>query len=193
MRVIVIERPTTTTLVPAGTSGGTCRGPQKMRFTVLTIAAAALLLAACETTPRETAATDATPTGMGTGTQRLGAPAPGSQEELAQTIGDRIFFDFDSYAVRADQRRTVELVAGWMNQHQNVQMTIEGHADERGTREYNLALADRRANSVRDLLVSQGVSSQRLSTISYGKERPEVLGSNDYAWQQNRRGVFVVR
>jgi len=161
-----------------------------MRFKVLTIAAAALLLAACETTPRETSSSDTAPT---TSTERLGAPAPGSQEELTQTIGDRVFFDFDSYAVRADQRRTVELVAAWMNQHQNVQLTIEGHADERGTREYNLALGDRRASSVRDLLVSQGVSSQRLSTISYGKERPEVLGSNDYAWQQNRRGVFVVR
>ena len=161
-----------------------------MRFKVLTIAAAALLLAACETTPRETASADATPTST---TERLGAPAPGSQEELNQEVGDRVFFDFDSYAVRPDQRRTVELVAAWMNRHQNVQLTIEGHADERGTREYNLALGDRRANSVRDLLVSQGVSMQRLSTISYGKERPEVLGSNEYAWQQNRRGVFVVR
>ena len=118
---------------------------------------------------------------------------PGTQEELRQTIGDRIFFDFDSYSVRPDQRRIVEQVAQWMNQHQNVQLTIEGHADERGTREYNLALGDRRANSVRSMLVSLGVPSSRLSTISYGKERPEVLGSNEYAWEQNRRAVFVVR
>lgn len=164
-----------------------------MHFKVLTIAAAALLLAACETTPREGGDADADATRGGTATEALGAPTPGSQEELAQTIGDRVFFDFDSYEVRADQRRTVQQVAEWMNQHQNVQLTIEGHADERGTREYNLALGDRRANSVRDMLVSQGVSNSRLSTISYGKERPEVLGSNDYAYEQNRRGVFVVR
>ncbi len=167
-----------------------------MKFKFLTIAAAALLLAACSTTPREGADADGSSTaGAGTGTSQgnLSSAAPGTQEELRQTIGDRIFFDLDSYSVRPDQRRTVEQVAQWMNRHQNVQLTVEGHADERGTREYNLALGDRRANSVRDMLVSFGVPASRVTSISYGKERPEVLGSNEYAWQQNRRAVFVVR
>ena len=167
-----------------------------MKFKFLTIAAAALLLAACSTTPREGADADGSSTaGAGTGSSQgnLSSAAPGTQEELRQTIGDRIFFDLDSYSVRPDQRRTVEQVAQWMNRHQNVQLTVEGHADERGTREYNLALGDRRANSVRDMLVSFGVPASRVTSISYGKERPEVLGSNEYAWQQNRRAVFVVR
>lgn len=167
-----------------------------MKFKVVSVAAAALLLAACSTTPRDSADADAASRGGaldGTSQTSYGTAAPGTQEELRQTIGDRIFFDFDSYSVRPDQRRIVEQVAQWMNQHQNVQLTIEGHADERGTREYNLALGDRRANSVRSMLVSLGVPSSRLSTISYGKERPEVLGSNEYAWEQNRRAVFVVR
>jgi len=167
-----------------------------MKLKFLTIAAAALLLAACSTTPREGADADGSSTaGAGTGTSQgnLSSAAPGTQEELRQTIGDRIFFDLDSYSVRPDQRRTVEQVAQWMNRHQNVQLTIEDHADERGTREYNLALGDRRANSVRDMLVSFGVPASRVTSISYGKERPEVLGSNEYAWQQNRRAVFVVR
>ncbi|MDF2094722.1 peptidoglycan-associated lipoprotein Pal [Aquibaculum arenosum] len=166
-----------------------------MRYKLLTIAAAALLLAACETTPRESADASAGANAGASGQSggQFGLAAPGTQEELRQTIGDRVFFDYDSYSVRGDQRRTVEQVAQWMNEHQNVQLTIEGHADERGTREYNLALGDRRASSVRDVLVSQGVSQSRLNTISYGKERPEVTGSNEYAWEQNRRAVFSVR
>ncbi|HLS69650.1 MAG TPA: peptidoglycan-associated lipoprotein Pal [Kiloniellales bacterium] len=167
-----------------------------MKFKVVTVAAAALLLAACSTTPRDQSDADASASGgamAGTSQQGLGSAAPGTQEELRQTIGDRIFFDFDSYSVRPDQRRTVEQVAQWMNQHQNVQLTVEGHADERGTREYNLALGDRRANSVREMLQSYGVPASRLSSISYGKERPDVLGSNEYAWEQNRRAVFAVR
>ena len=87
---------------------------------------------------------------------------------------------------------TVEALAVWMNSYPATTIAVEGHADERGTREYNLALGDRRANSVRDYLVALGIGSNRLSTISYGKERPAVLGSNEEAWAQNRRGVFVV-
>jgi len=168
-----------------------------MKFKFLTIAAATLFLAACSTTPRDGADADGSATGAaagaGTTQQGMGTAAPGTQEELRQTIGDRIFFDLDSYSVRPDQRRTVEQVAQWMNRHQNVQLTVEGHADERGTREYNLALGDRRANSVRDMLIAQGVPASRVNSISYGKERPEVTGSNEYAWQQNRRAVFTVR
>lgn len=185
----------TFTSVSSGRAPRDIQGTPKMRYKLLTIAAAALLLAACETTPRESADASAGANAGASGQSggQFGSAAPGTQEELRQTIGDRVFFDYDSYSVRGDQRRTVEQVAQWMNEHQNVQLTIEGHADERGTREYNLALGDRRASSVRDVLVSQGVSQSRLNTISYGKERPEVTGSNEYAWEQNRRAVFSVR
>jgi peptidoglycan-associated lipoprotein len=103
-----------------------------------------------------------------------------------------VFFDFDKYDVRADQRGTVEALAAWLDTNPSVTLTIEGHCDERGTREYNLALGDRRANAVRDYLVALGTNPARLTTVSYGEERPAVLGSNDSAWAQNRRGVFVV-
>jgi peptidoglycan-associated lipoprotein len=103
-----------------------------------------------------------------------------------------VFYDFDKSDLRPDARGTVEALAVWLNNYPAATLTIEGHADERGTREYNLALGDRRANSVRDYLAALGVSANRLSTISYGKEKPAVLGSNEESWAQNRRGVFVV-
>src|SRR3546814_9643954 len=92
-------------------------------------------------------------------------PAAGSQEELTVEVGDRVFFDFDSYDVRADQRGTVEALAAWLDTNPSVTLTIEGHADERGTREYNLALGDRRANAVRDYLVALGTNPARLTTV----------------------------
>jgi peptidoglycan-associated lipoprotein len=113
-------------------------------------------------------------------------------EQLTVEVGDRVFFDYDAYNIRADQRGTVEALAAWLETYPSVTLTIEGHADERGTREYNLALGERRANSVRDYLVALGINPARLSSVSYGEERPAVLGSNDSAWAQNRRGVFVV-
>lgn len=119
--------------------------------------------------------------------------APGSQEELNATIGDRVFFDTDRYNLTPEARATVGFWADWMRKHQNVAIVVEGHADERGTREYNLALGARRANSVKDYLSALGVSGARVETISYGKERPAVLGSNPAAWAKNRRSVVVVR
>ena len=103
------------------------------------------------------------------------------------------FFDYDRYDLSQEARATVGFWADWMRSHGNVAVTIEGHADERGTREYNLALAARRANAVRDYLGALGISAGRVETISYGKERPAVLGSNAEAWAQNRRGVLVVK
>ena len=119
-------------------------------------------------------------------------PVPGSQEHLVVNVGDRVFFDFDKSDLAPEARATVESVAVWMNNYPAVILTLEGHADERGTREYNLALGERRANSVNDYLVALGINPNRISTISYGKERPAILGSNEEAWAQNRRGVFVV-
>jgi peptidoglycan-associated lipoprotein len=127
------------------------------------------------------------------GSTRSGAARPGSQEDLAATAGDRVLFATDSATVGADQRPTLQRQAQWLQQYRQVQVTVEGHADERGTREYNLALGQRRANAARDLLVGNGVAGARIQTISYGKDRPEALGSDEQAWAQNRRAVTVVR
>ncbi|TCZ58638.1 peptidoglycan-associated lipoprotein Pal [Roseicella aquatilis] len=129
----------------------------------------------------------------GTRGRGAGSARPGSQEDLAQTAGDRVFFATDSATVGADQRPTLQKQAEWLGQYRQVQVTVEGNADERGTREYNLALGQRRANAARDLLVGNGVAGSRINTISYGKDRPIALGSDDQAWAQNRVAVTAVR
>ncbi len=122
-----------------------------------------------------------------------GAVVPGSRADFLQSVpADRVFFGFDSYAIDEEARRTLDAQAQWLAGNPNVRVTIEGHADERGTREYNLALGDRRANAARDYLQSRGVSAGRMTVISWGKERPAVEGSSEYAWSQNRRAVTVV-
>ncbi len=166
-----------------------------MRFKLITMIAAALLLAACtdkeeagaaaETTASATTSTTTAPT-------VIAGPTAGSQEHLVVNVGDRVFYDFDSSDLRPEARSTVEALAVWMSNYPAATLVLEGHADERGTREYNLALGERRANAIRDYLVALAIAPNRLSTISYGKERPAVLGSTDEAWAQNRRGVFVV-
>ncbi len=168
-----------------------------MRFKFLTFFAAALLLAACETPSEESGGTTAAATTATTSTTTgptptMPGPTPGSQEDLVVNVGDRVFFDFDKSDLSPEARATVEALAAWMNSYPATTIGIEGHCDERGTREYNLALGERRASSVNDYLVALGVAPNRLSTISYGKERPAVLGSNEESWAQNRRGAFVV-
>ena len=122
-----------------------------------------------------------------------GAPVPGSRADFIQSVpADRIFFELDSYSIDDEDRRTLDAQAEWLARNANVRVTIEGHADERGTREYNLALGDRRANSARDYLQSRGVAPNRMQVISWGKERPQVPESNEAAWAQNRRAVTVV-
>jgi peptidoglycan-associated lipoprotein len=145
--------------------------------------AALALLVGCSNTD-ENAAT----AGAGANTIR-----PGSQEDLVANVGDRIFFDFNSQTIRADQRPVLQRQAEWMGRYPDVRVQVEGHTDERGTREYNLALGQRRANSTRDVLVASGVNGARISTISYGKDRPAALGSDEAAWAQNRRAVTVVQ
>lgn len=117
---------------------------------------------------------------------------PGSQEDLTVNVGDRVFFGYDRVDVAPEAKQTLDLQAEWLKRYPNVTVTIEGHADERGTREYNLALGDRRANGVRSYLISQGIDASRIQTISYGKERPAVFGSDDQSWAQNRRAVTKV-
>lgn len=119
---------------------------------------------------------------------------PGSVQDFVNTAGsDRVFFAYDSYALDDAARETLTKQAEWLKKYPNVTVTVEGHADERGTREYNLALGDRRANSVRTFLIAQGVDAGRVSSISYGKERPEVLGSDEESYAKNRRGVTALQ
>lgn len=154
-----------------------------MRIKYLSIFAAVALLAACDTTPKD---------GAGAGGAGQVSVRPGSQEDLAQNVGDRVFFGTDRSDLTTEARSTLNRQSQWLKTYPQVTITIEGHADERGTREYNLALGERRANAVKNYLIAQGVQSARVRTISYGKERPAVLGSDDGAWAQNRRGVTMV-
>lgn len=173
-----------------------------MRLKFATVFAAALLLSACATQPNTTAdssgggttSTGTTQTATTTtSTETEAGIVPGSQEDLVVNVGDRVFFAFDRYDLSAEAREQLEKQAAWLKTHRHVTVTIEGHADERGTREYNLALGERRANSIKNYLVALGIDASRIEVVSYGKERPAVIGSNEEAWAQNRRGVMVVR
>ena len=126
--------------------------------------------------------------------QQAAAPAtttvtPGSVADFRQNVGDRVFFDTDMSTIREDGRATLNRQAEWLKKYGNYQITIEGHCDERGTREYNLALGERRANAARQYLIAQGIPAARIKTISYGKERPDPVGSDEAAWARNRRAV----
>ena len=156
---------------------------------------ASLVLAGCAKKPPEElppAPVGTAPTPTPTGPAGPGY-APGSQGDfLANTMSDRILFDTDRFNVDSQDQVILQSQAQWLAQHPNARITIEGHADERGTRDYNLALGERRANAAKNYLASLGVSPSRMTTVSYGKERPEALGSNESAWAQNRRAVTVV-
>ncbi|WP_061929345.1 peptidoglycan-associated lipoprotein Pal [Aureimonas sp. AU22] len=128
----------------------------------------------------------------GYGANGAGSAAPGTSQDFTVNVGDRIFFDTDSSSVRADAQQTLARQAQWLNQYRNYSITVEGHADERGTREYNLALGARRAAATRDYLASQGVAANRMRTISYGKERPVAVCDDISCWSQNRRAVTVL-
>lgn len=129
----------------------------------------------------------------GTGTElAAGSAAPGSVEEFQTAIGDRVFFQMDQVTLTAEGKDTLRKQASWLAQYAEVQIQIEGHADERGTREYNLSLSARRATAVRNFLISEGVASSRISSIAYGKERPASLCDAEECWSQNRRAVTVI-
>ena len=112
--------------------------------------------------------------------------------DLEVNVGDRVFFDFDKSNLSADARTAVERWAAWLKTYPVNKVVVQGHADERGTREYNLALGERRADSARDYLVSLGINPNRVTIISFGKERPAVVGSTERAWAQNRRAVMAI-
>ena len=147
----------------------------------LSAIAAMFLIAACSNSNDQQTASAATT-----------SVAPGSVGDFRQNVGDRIFFDTDGSTVREDGRQTLNRQAEWLKKYPNYQITIEGHCDERGTREYNLALGERRANAGRQYLIAQGIPAARLKTVSYGKERPDPVGSDEAAWSRNRRAVTAL-
>ena len=121
-------------------------------------------------------------------------PTPGSQAHFAQQMNgrDTIYFDTDRYNIDSEDQAALQAQAQYLSQYSSARATVEGHADERGTREYNLALGERRANAAKNYLVSLGIPANRINTVSYGKERPKATGSNEAAWAQNRRAVTVI-
>ena len=163
-----------------------------MRLKALGLMATLVLVTGCPDQSSETSETTSTGEQQTAAPEQVAGIIPGSQEDLVVNIGDRVFFDYDRSDLRPDAVDTLNRQADWMKANAAVTVSIEGHADERGTREYNLALGDRRANSAKQYLESMGVGGGRMETVSYGKERPEVLGSNEAAWAQNRRAVAVV-
>ena len=151
------------------------------------VAVAVLLLAACSNTPPASS-------GGGSIPQGAGGPgfAPGSQQDLAATAGDRVFFAYDQSTISSEGQQILQRQAQWLQRYPRVSITIEGHCDERGTREYNLALGEQRATAVKSVLVALGIPSARIQTISYGKERPIVVGSDEAGYAQNRVGITMV-
>src|SRR4051794_23238094 len=158
-----------------------------MNIKVLGLMAALALLGACSD---KTASTGAA-TGAGA-TATTGGAIPGSQEDLVANVGDRVFFAFDQSTLSSDARATLDRQAAWLGRYPQVTVQLAGNCDERGTEEYNLALGQRRANAARDYLVARGVNSARVTTISYGKERPVAPGSDEQAYAQNRNAITSV-
>ena len=167
-----------------------------IRLALIGVSAAAL--AACASHPEKPgpAATEPLPPPPSAPSAQAGPPVgriqPGSIQDFVINVGDRVYFDFDQYGIRPDAQPILAAQAAWLNRYGQVQVRIEGNCDERGTREYNLALGARRSNSVKDFLVSHGVDPGRISTISYGKERPIDPGENEDAWAHNRNGHTAI-
>ena len=160
---------------------------------ILAIVAATFLLAACETASQvsgDSASTSASNTASSSSSSSSAADKTPA-EKLAQ-VGDTVNFDFDSAELTVSARSTLNRQAAFLSLNPDLMIVIEGHADERGTREYNLALGERRATAVRDYLVAKGINSARVRTVSYGKERPAVTGSDEATWAKNRRAATVL-
>ncbi len=166
----------------------------------LVLAATASMAACASTKPLpEPGPGPGAPPGPGTGYKPAPGPGPvdsrpipGSTQDFVINVGDFVYFDLDSYDIRSDAMSVLDAQAAWLMRYPAVQIRVEGNCDERGTREYNLALGARRANAVRDYLVSRGVSSSRISTLSWGKERPIDPGTGEDAWSRNRNGHTVI-
>ena len=162
-----------------------------MNLKAIGLLAALALIAGCSS-KSETSGTE-TGTSTNGGIQTSSTATPGSEADLAQNVGDRVFFELDKSDLSQEARQTLDRQAAWLKRYPTVHVVIEGHCDERGTREYNMALGARRANSVKAYLVALGIEAGRLSMVSYGAERPAVLGTGEAVWSQNRRAVTVVQ
>ncbi len=164
-----------------------------MRMRVIGLVGVLFVLAACSTPAP--APPPGGPGGPGGPPGGLGATSivPGSQQDLAATAGDRVFFEFNRSDISSEAQQILARQADWLRRYPNVAVRIEGHCDERGTREYNLALGERRAQAAKNVLVAEGIPAGRIATISYGKERPIVVGSNEEAWAQNRVAITTVQ
>jgi peptidoglycan-associated lipoprotein len=171
-------------------------------FKAAMIASVALSIAACSSTPKPAPLGPPAPGSSGPGqytppstgpvSEQPSGAVPGSSQDFVINAGDRIYFDFDAYTIRADATDILTRQAQWLSQYSAVQVRIEGNCDERGTREYNFALGARRANSVRDFLVAHGVSASRITTVSYGKERPIDPGEGEDAWAKDRNAHTTI-
>lgn len=165
---------------------------RKTGFKVVVALACALSLAACS---KKSASLNADGMGAaGDGSQLAGSASqvPGSAEDFSSNVGDRVFFENDQSTLTAQAQDTLVKQASWLQQYPDVMIQVEGHADERGTREYNISLSARRATAVRQFLMSQGISAKRIATIAYGKERPAAMCDAEECWSQNRRAVTVI-
>ncbi len=160
-----------------------------MNLKFVPVLAIVALLGACADKPADTAGSSAG-TGGGLTAQGVG---PGTQEDLVANVGDRVFYALDSSSLSAEGRATLDRQAAWLGRYPAISIQVAGNCDERGTTEYNLALGQRRANASRDYLVARGVSSARVNMISYGKERPTAVGSDEQAYAQNRNATTSVR
>ncbi|MXO91941.1 peptidoglycan-associated lipoprotein Pal [Pontixanthobacter aquaemixtae] len=168
----------------------------KTRFATVTLLASAAALAGCKTTAPDVLPPDpgATTTQTDTTNTLPAGPQLGTNEHFVNSVNGQniIYFDTDRYNIDSADIPALQSQAQYLMQYPNISVTVEGHADERGTRDYNLALGERRANATKNYLVSLGVPAGRIQTVSYGKEQPVALGSNEQAWAQNRRAVTVV-
>jgi len=168
---------------------------------IFPVLAVLTLLAACETAPKDAA--DAAGSGASSSSSDSSTVSSSSSSESSAAtmtkaeelikIGDKVYFDYDSSALSDDGKATLAAQAAFLKANPSVRITVEGHCDERGTREYTLALGERRASAARDYLVAQGIDNARIKIISYGKERPAFIGSNPYAYSKNRRAVSIIR
>ena len=155
-------------------------------FRVAAVLTVALAISACSKNPNDD------PNAAGLAGAGAGAATPGSQQDFVVNVGDRVFFDTDSVELNANAQATLDKQARWLSQYTRYSFTIEGHADERGTREYNFALGSQRAEATKNYLIARGVQGQRMKTISYGKERPVAVCNDISCWSQNRRAVTVL-
>ena len=166
-----------------------------MRMKFLPALAIVLAISACA--DKDKNAGDTSGMGNGSDVGHIGGMnsngvQPGTEQDLAQNVGDRVRFETNHSDLTTEARATLDRQAAWLKKYGNLTVTVEGHCDERGTREYNLALGERRAEAAKRYLVASGIPANRIQTVSYGKERPEVAGSDEQAWAQNRRAVTVV-